>query len=288
MKKIIFLIMTMLVFTSCLTKVNVDNKGDLNLSIKWPESSDSKSVSKALLSGTDKVEIYLFHPATHTSINRTLTHADGQTHNEEFKDLPEGVWDININTYTGSTLNANYFDFITISNDKPTYVTHKFGSPLPVTRVLDGIINFGTMNWNFIGDGKEITDTQTYYIGFIPKSSYNVSGYTPTTEYDDITVKFIISKDPKFEKDFVQFEDTQPPYSIVNYYTTTALYQDFGYGENYAKVTLTIGTGAAGSELTQYNLTNNTTYYWKAILSNVGTTPTIVESNVFTFKTNMP
>lgn len=75
-----------------LTKVNVDNKGDLNLSIKWPESSDSKSISKALLSGTDKVEIYLFHPATHTSINRTLlTHTDGQIHNEEFKDLPEGT-----------------------------------------------------------------------------------------------------------------------------------------------------------------------------------------------------
>ena len=59
MKKIIFLIMTMLVFTSCLTKVNVDNKGDLNLSIKWPESLDSKNASKVLLSGTDKVEIYL-------------------------------------------------------------------------------------------------------------------------------------------------------------------------------------------------------------------------------------
>ena len=55
MKKIIFLMMTMLVFTSCLTKVNVDNKGDLNLSIKWPESSDSKSASKALLPNTDKI-----------------------------------------------------------------------------------------------------------------------------------------------------------------------------------------------------------------------------------------
>ena len=39
MKKIIFLIMTMLVFTSCLTKVNVDNKGDLNLSIKLPTTT---------------------------------------------------------------------------------------------------------------------------------------------------------------------------------------------------------------------------------------------------------
>lgn len=56
MKKIIFLIMTMLVFTSCLTKVNVDNKGDLNLSIKWPESSDSKSASKIILNCQIKSE----------------------------------------------------------------------------------------------------------------------------------------------------------------------------------------------------------------------------------------
>ncbi len=152
MKKIIFLIMTMLVFTSCLTKVNVDNRGDLNLSIKWPESSDSKSVSKALLSGTDKVEIYLFHPATHTSINRTLTHTDGQIHNEEFKDLPGGTWDLHIDTYSGSTPNGNYFDFISISNDNPTYVTHKFGSPNAITSVYDDSI--GASGNLYFGDGE--------------------------------------------------------------------------------------------------------------------------------------
>lgn len=271
MKKIIFLMMTMLVFTSCLTKVNVDNKGDLNLSIKWPESSDSKSVSKALLSGTDKVEIYLFHPATHTSINRTLTHADGQTHNEEFKDLPEGVWDININTYTGSTLNANYSDFITISNDNPTYVTHKFGSPNGVSYPLNGYYS----PYDYIGDGGIISFASPYYIGIENKGcTYSVSSsydlITGNTNYDTITARFIVSKDSKFEKDFVQFETIGANPTFENYYEITG--QPYGAYIG-APVSLDV------------NLSPNTKYYWKVILTNsIGSTT----STTFSFTTGQP
>lgn len=133
MKKIIFLIMTMLVFTSCLTKVNVDNKGDLNLSIKWPESSDSKSASKALLPNTDKILITIYTEAggNFVEYSQEITGISaGNTYSAEFKDLTVGNWWINIECKdaTGAFI-SSYSDSVNITNDAPTYMTHIFGSP---------------------------------------------------------------------------------------------------------------------------------------------------------------
>ncbi len=253
MKKIIFLIMTMLVFTSCLTKVNVDNKGDLNLSIKWPESLDSKSVSKALLSGTDKVEIYLFHPATHTSINRTLTHTDGQVHNEEFKDLPEGVWDLHIDTYSGSTSNGNYFDFITISNDNPTYVTHNFGSPNAVNYVFDDQV--GTSNLYF-GDGE--TGLNSGYLAIYDSGS----SLNNITELN--TAIFYVSTKEDFSSNVLSSNPVNPLVQgdLISIFVSTTTIDGL-------------------SEM----LTPSTKYYWKVVLTNsIGSTT----SKTFSFTTGQP
>lgn len=252
MKKIIFLIMTMLVFTSCLTKVNVDNKGDLNLSIKWPESSDSKSVSKALLSGTDKVEIYLnYNGDQHMEpIIRIIENvSSGNTYSVEFADLLVGEWTISVNTYSGSTQNGSYSDTITISNDNPTYVTHKFGSPQKITSL------YYDLSASYINDGAENVTA-----GVLAVYSTS-SSYMNEPSYDQMNIELVISKYSDFRNNI--YEITYPIGSTQMPVSPGTLVEFF------------IGDSP-------YILESNTKYYWKILETNsIATT----ESKVFSFTT---
>lgn len=142
MKKIIFLIITMLVFTSCLTKVNVDNKGDLNVNIKWP-SSDSKSISKALLPNTEKIRIVVFNDLG-TQYIEEVDGVSGNSYSVEFENLTEGEWMVDIMCEDSTaTVISSYNESVTITSETPSYITYTFGSPNKIYSVsylsiLDG------------------------------------------------------------------------------------------------------------------------------------------------------
>mgnify|MGYP003543013028 CR=1 FL=1 len=147
MKKIIFLIMTVLVFTSCLTKVNVDNKGDLNLSIKWPESSDSKSASKIIKTGTTDIVITITNSLNqnefYTKIVKHNSDIDS-THNVEFNDLSIGNWNLEIlcKDSSGASI-SQYKDIIAITSDNSTLVTTNLGAPQKILEPYENIASGG-------------------------------------------------------------------------------------------------------------------------------------------------
>ena len=159
MKKIIFLIMTMLVFTSCLTKVNVDNKGSLNLSIKAPESI-TKNLNKTILANTDKILITIYTEAggNFVEYSQEITGISaGNTYSAEFKDLTVGNWGVNIECkdVTGTSI-SSYSDSVNITSNAPAYITHIFGSPNKIYLISSSIPIIATSNSLFFSGNNSL------------------------------------------------------------------------------------------------------------------------------------
>ena len=285
MKKILNFIFLLVVLTSCLAKVDLEkNTGSLSINI-GAGTKQSSGISRAITSDTTKIIISLYHVDSHTNITRTISYSAGQSYNIEIKDLLEGEWDLHIVTLkeTGSSSETTgmYFDFIEIQKNKDTVITHKFGSPQRVLYAEYGTGQFSGMDAPFIGD-KETMSGMIGYIGFLNfGSTYNVGGYyNPNPSYDHVSVQFIMSKDPEMKKDFVRYLDGS---NYLNYYPATATVSPDGSGSNYAKAE--IGIAYSVSNNTFDTLEMNTTYYWKAIVTNsIGTT----ESKIFSFTTLAP
>jgi len=253
MKKIIFLIMTMLVFTSCLTKVNVDNKGDLNLSIKLPATTN-KSISKTIPVGTDKIEIYLHNTETSAEISRTISHSDGQVHQLEFTDMQTGNWILDVALYSGTSQLGGYYDNITISSETPTVVSHSFGSPNAISYVYDDSV--GASANLYFGDGE--TGLNSGYLAVYDSGSSlnNISELNTAVFYVSTKEDFstnVLSSSP--------INSSGQGYPISIFVSTTTI--------------------DGLSEM----LTPNTKYYWKVILTNsIGSTT----SKTFSFTTGQP
>lgn len=249
MKKIIFLIMITLVFTSCLSKVNVDNKGDLNVSIKLPDTTN-KSISKMIPTGTDKIDIYLYNNETSTAINRTISHTDGQVHQLEFVDMQTGNWILDVTLYSGTSQIGGYYDSITISSEAPTLISHTFGSPSAVNSPYDDTV--GATSNLYFGDG-EIGLSSGYLAVNDLGNSLN------TTELN--TAVFYVSTKEDFSSNVLSsspINSSGQGFPISIFVSTTTI---DGLPEM---------------------LTPNTKYYWKVILTNsVGATT----SKIFSFTT---
>lgn len=252
MKKIIFLIMTMLVFTSCLTKVNVDNKGDLNLSIKWPESSDSKSASKALLPNTDKILITIYTEAggNFVEYSQEITGISaGNTYSAEFKDLTVGNWWINIECKdaTGAFI-SSYSDSVNITNDAPTYMTHIFGSPNKIYSVSSS---------SSIPDGGVGTISGQTSLAVDVSQTDN----TNSTAYALDTATFYVSEQSDFS-------------TLVS---GTPFVRDISGITSMGTASATVIASVSPPDIT---VQSGKTYYWKVKIKNsIGAT----ESSVFSF-----
>lgn len=284
MKKILSLMILIIIFTSCMAKIDLEkDTGSLSINI-GANTSQKSNISRAITSDTTKIYINLFQPSTHTEITREIAYTQGQSYNLTIDNLTEGVWDLHISTYneiSASIQTGTYFDMIEIYKDKDTFVSHKFGSPKKVLYAEYGNTQWPAMDYQFVGDGDIMTGMYGY-IGFLNQgSTYNVGGsYNPNPSYDHVTIQFVMSKDPEMKRDFVRHFDG---YDYLNYYPTTATLSPDGYGANYGKAYLTVASSV--SDNTFNSLEMNTTYYWKAILTNsIGTT----ESKVFSFTTGMP
>lgn len=247
MKKIIFLIMTMLVFTSCLTKVNVDNKGDLNLSIKWPESSDSKSASKALLPNTDKIRIMVFNDLG-TQYIEEINGVSGSSYSVEFKDLAEGEWMVDIMCEDSTaTVISSYYESITITNEKTTYITHIFGSP-------NKIYSVSSLS---ILDGGVATVGSPASIGVDVSQTDN----TNSTAYALDTATFYVSEQSDFS-------------TLVS---GTPFVRDISGITSMGTASATVIASVSAPDIT---VQSGKTYYWKVKIKNsIGST----ESSVFSF-----
>ena len=244
--------MTMLVFTSCLTKVNVDNKGDLNLSIKLPTTTD-KSISKTIPVGTDKIEISLHNTETSSQINRTISHSDGQIHQLEFTDMQTGNWILDVTLYSGTSPLGGYYDNITISSETPTVVSHSFGSPNAINFVYDDPIGASNL---YFGDGET------------GLSLGNLAVYDSGSSLNNITelntAIFYVSTKEGFSSNVLSS-------SPIN---------SSGQG-NLISIFVSTTTTDGLPEM----LVPNTKYYWKIVLTNsIGSTT----SKTFSFTTGQP
>lgn len=286
MKKILSLMILIIGLTSCLAKVDLEkDTGSLSINI-GANTSQKSNISRAISSDTTKIYINLFQPSTHTEITREIAYTQGQSYNLTIDNLTEGVWDLHISTYneiSASIQTGTYFDMIEIYKDKDTFVSHKFGSPKKVFYPANGFLGseWSGQDMPFVGD-KVMMSGMNGFIGFRNEgSTYNVGGsYNPNPSYDHVTIQFVMSKDPEMKRDFVRYFDG---YDYLNYYPTTATLSADGSGVNYGKVYLTVASSV--SDNTFNSLEINTTYYWKAIVTNsIGTT----ESKVFSFTTPLP
>lgn len=288
MKKIINLIFLCIIMISCMKKIDVSmNMGSVSLNIGGSSTSSSKNVSRAITIDTSKIVISLFKPSSHTTITRVLDYTAGQKYNLTIDNLEAGEWDLHIFTYSDTAqtvLTGMYFDIIKIVEEEDTAISHVFGAPQKVLLydLSSGYAVWSGLDTEFIGNAGEITDDFNKYIGFQNKgSSYHV---TPSTLPEDTLtqVEFIIATDKGFKNIVPSYNSGMTSNSFI---ITNAIQYDEDTnnpGNNFAYAPIQISSSTYGYG---FYLSNNTTYYWKAKLTNsIGTTVT----DVFSFKTAMP
>lgn len=253
MKKILSLMILIIGLTSCLAKVDLEkDTGSLSINI-GANTSQKSNISRAISSDTTKIYINLFQPSTHTEITREITYTPGQSYNLTIDNLSEGTWDLHISTYneiSASIQTGAYFDMIEIYKDKDTVVSHKFEAPLKIQNTAPS-----GQNPEYI-DNNEQNITSGYIATLIPENSLMDSNIYVTN------VTYLLSDTPDFSRNIQSYS----PYISV--------------GMSGQPVTASVGFLDANIIIQA-----NTTYYWKAIVTNnIGTT----ESKVFSFTTGMP
>lgn len=228
MKKIIFVTLLTLFFTACLTRVDLENKGDLAISIAWPESTATNTISKTIKSGTASIKIQL-SKENETTITEIINHSYGETHTYEHKNMTVGDWTLVVSCFDGAngsgSSTGQITKTVTISANSPTRISTNFGSPIKnltpySTSIQDGAqTNGGSLIIENLGN------------------SYNESTL-------DSSVKFYLSDNMNFTSNVKTYDVG----TMTNSQTTVA--------------------ATVGYNFSAFTVVPNKTYYWKVILTN--------------------
>ena len=261
MKKNIIIMFISLVIsvllTSCLTKIDLEKKGSLNLTIKWPKlSTETQANSRAIKVGTTTIVVTIHQQGKpETTQTRTITHSNEAYHSVEFTDLTEGKWHLSIvgKDISGETI-SEYVELIDITEDAPTIVQTKFGAPKKIEYVNPN------SSPSIIQDGAVMTTEFGELSAFYQGNTYN-DNTIPLTE-----VRIQVSEDSDFET-----EINNSPYIISDS-------MSLGYIEDLMSP-ISIGVGFIDS---YFNLEPSTKYYWRIIVTNEYGSTT---SKVFSFTT---
>ena len=256
MKKNIILIIVLVLLTSCLTKIDLEKKGSLNLTIKWPKaSSEVKAVNRAIKVGTTTIVVTIHQKGKpETTQTRTITHSNEAYHNVEFTGLIEGKWHLVIVGKDSSDMViSEYEDTIEVLEDAPTIVQTSIGG---LKKIFEPYIDTAYPE-QYIADGA--TNVNGGYLSV--QYQGNVDNYINP---DEAYVTFFLSDDIEFTS---ASAFVYP--SVVN------------KGNEALKFVSTTSSPGA--------LSKNTKYYWKAlVLSDSSGTEQMVESSVFSFTTRLP
>lgn len=249
MKKIFLFLLTILTFTSCLTRVDLNNTGSLSLNISWPEVA-SNNISKAIKIGTTQIKVNLYNSATNETIEKILVHTDSEKHILLIDNLSIGTWDLHITCYDSlGNETGSYFDLATISADTPYVVVHSFGSP--------NKISYAISDSGYIEDGGVLTGYG--YLGV----------YDAGNSYNDSSV-FLTNAILQVSED-------------KNFTTTVGIPHEFYLSVPQQGMLLSVSCGIGVTADANIRLEPNKIYYWRVISVNVyGATI----SKTFSFKTS--
>jgi len=252
MKKIFFLIIIVLLFSSCLTKVNLERTGSLILALKVSESDlEATSISRSINSSTSTIDVVIHQKGKpETSQTITITHNnENLKHEVSFSDLIEGQWHllVTFKDSSGQTINS-YEDYFEIAVNTPTIIQTAAGGLKKITEVYEDIAYQGM----YISDGA--TNVLSGQIGVVYLGNV-YSNISP----DEAMITFLIADNPSFINPITYLY----PYSVYkgNIATNSGIYVNDGFSPN-------------------------TKYYWKVIVVSDSTgTEQVRESNIFTFTT---
>lgn len=252
---VILSIIVSILLTSCLTKVDLQKKGSLNLTIKWTKVSvENKSINKAIKAGTDNIIVTITkYGNPEITQSRTINHSNESYHSVEFTNLVEGKWILKVSFRTGTSEISAYEDTFDVLSDAPTIVQTSIGG---LKKIINTYVptNYPEM---YIIDGAE--NVEWGYLAV----KYEGNVYSDISP-DEATVVFLLSDNREFSS-FV----TYPAYSIVP-------------KGNPAETYINISSSGSG-------LNKSTKYYWKAlVLSDSSGVEQMVESSVFSFTTRLP
>lgn len=166
MKKILSLIILLIALTSCLAKVDLEQKGNITFDL-------SKSIARSINSSTTAIDIIIHEKGKpETAQAKSIVHTPGAKHQVEFKDLVEGDWHILITFREGQYTLGIYEDIINVSSSSKTVVDTKEQKLRKVTEaytdqygtyIADGATNVMTGNVAIVYLGHTYYDTMTYY-----------------------------------------------------------------------------------------------------------------------------
>lgn len=119
MKKILSLIILLIALTSCLAKVDLEQKGNITFDL-------NKSIARSINSSTTAIDIIIHEKGKpETAQAKSIVHTPGAKHQVEFKDLVEGDWHILITFREGQYTLGIYEDIINVSSSSKTVVDTK-------------------------------------------------------------------------------------------------------------------------------------------------------------------
>lgn len=252
-KNIVLIILSIIVsilLTSCLTKIDLEKKGSLNLTIKWPKVSvENKSINKAIKAGTTTIIVTIHQQGkSETTQTRTITHSNEIYHSVEFTNLVEGKWHLSIvGKDSSGTEISSYGDLLDITADAPTIVQTMFGAPnkIMLPSSMYGIQNEGIMDYQY---GQLAVDN--------PGNSYNDSSITNSAI-------FFVSENMDFSTNV-----SGSPFEVNPM-------------QSYPQTPTMVNIGISDANII---IENNKTYYWKVmVINDYG----YRESNVFSFNTQI-
>lgn len=133
MKKIYLIFISFMFLLSCMTKVDLEQKGRINLLVQWPNTnsvitSESSSISRAIKEGTTSITVKI-HPKGNPSgfQEKIITNTGANKYSVNFDNLTEGMWHILITAKddTGNIL-TEYEDFVEVNSNKDSTVKTDF------------------------------------------------------------------------------------------------------------------------------------------------------------------
>ena len=194
MKKIIFLLLTIISIISCFSRIDIEKKGSVSLNIQWPNSNISSTyINKTIKANTTKIIVYIGNSTFNENYEKVIVHNGEESHSVEFNNLLEGEWDLAVYCYDSSdNLIAQYFDIIEVSSNNSTFIETNFGSPNKIWSPNSYSIqneaetSGGSISVSNPGDTYNSYTSDysiTFYISDKIDFSSNVKSYTSTIGY---------------------------------------------------------------------------------------------------------
>lgn len=240
MKKIYLIFISFMFLLSCMTKVDLEQKGRINLLVQWPNTnsvitSESSSISRAIKEGTTSITVKI-HPKGNPSgfQEKIITNTGANKYSVNFDNLTEGMWHILITAKdnTGNIL-TEYEDFVEVNSSKDSTVKTDFSG-------LSNLFIYEDLIYNsYVRDGTT---------GIISTSlAINFKGF------NDKTINELLFQSPLLNSNIKFLWSTYSDFSIIT--------GEYSYPVSYATMAM-VNVGIIDSI---YVLNSNTKYYWKAI-----------------------